>query len=133
MKLEYQHRVAREWLVYSIEHASWHRAGFAGYSRELSGAGLFTAAEVARYGGNPNKDRIIHASDRYERAVGELAAVEARANALREIMRAPESDWRQQCRVCGVPITSAELCTGCASGNDPFIQSKYSTGARGPE
>jgi len=37
-----------------------------------------------------------------------------------------------RCMVCNIPITSAELCDKCAEGNDPFITTKYSEGARGP-
>ena len=38
----------------------------------------------------------------------------------------------QVCQCCNEPIEAYELCDGCAAGNDPFQQSKYSYGARGP-
>ncbi|HKW48276.1 MAG TPA: hypothetical protein VJN70_12560 [Gemmatimonadaceae bacterium] len=34
--------------------------------------------------------------------------------------------WEATCRICGAPITNAELCPECAKGNDPFFTSKYS-------
>lgn len=38
---------------------------------------------------------------------------------------APSPSPVSGCRVCGAAIPSAELCDGCAQGNDPFQQSKY--------
>lgn len=35
-----------------------------------------------------------------------------------------------RCMVCNKPIESAELCAGCAEGNDPFITSKYNESRR---
>jgi len=34
-------------------------------------------------------------------------------------------DWRERCRVCDAPITSAQLCAKCAEGNDPLVSYKH--------
>lgn len=39
----------------------------------------------------------------------------------------PFYDAEERCVVCGEPISSCQLCPSCAAGNDPFVQSKYST------
>jgi hypothetical protein len=47
------------------------------------------------------------------------------AKAREALSTAPSPSPVSGCRVCGAAIPSAELCDGCAQGNDPFQQSKY--------
>lgn len=51
-------------------------------------------------------------------------------SALIESVEGAGEGSRETCRCCGAAITSAELCPKCATGNDPFLTSKYSDGAR---
>lgn len=58
-----------------------------------------------------------------------ISTVRRALNALGyDLAIVPLADRREEppkCKVCGVPIQSAELCADCAKGNDPFVSSKY--------